>query len=96
MVLTWAPQRAQPGWQRLKGRQGQQDHFHLLHSGQAVTLLVVEVGVKQTVVLDVPRPVGTQPDHTDVLEDTEEVAREQSSSGLAGTLRTAATESYFL
>lgn len=53
-----------------------------------MALLVVEVGVKQTVVLDVLRPVRTQPDHTDVLEDTEEVAREPSSSGLAGTLRT--------
>lgn len=89
MVLTWAPQRAQPSWQRFKGRQGQEDHFHTLHSGQAVALLVVEVGVKQTVVLDVPRPVGTQPDDTDVLEDTEEVAREPSSSGFAGTLGTA-------
>lgn len=88
LVLTWAPQRAQPSWQRLKGRQGQQDHFHELDSRQAVALLVVEVGVKQTVVLDVPRPVGTQSDHTDVLEDTEEVAKEQVTLWARGHTQT--------
>lgn len=61
----------------------------MMHGRQAVALLVVEVGVEQTVVLDVPRPVGTQSDHTDVLRDTEGVAKGPSSSGPAGTIRPA-------
>lgn len=66
-ALTWAPQRVQPGGQGLEGRQGQQDHPHVLHRGQAVALPVIEVRVEQAAVLGVPGPMWAQSDHADVL-----------------------------
>lgn len=45
-ALTGASKRAQSGGQELEGRQGQQDHPHMFHGGQAMTLLIVEVGIE--------------------------------------------------
>lgn len=70
-TLTWASERAQSGGQGLEGRQGQQNHPHVLHGCQAMALLIVEVGVEQAAVLSVPGPLWTQSDHADVLQRQE-------------------------